>query len=182
VRPTPASVSDNVRRKGHLLRVGPFIIVRRSRLQLGAISPPKIAGPLYECVSEVPLVGVYPGTIVRVFSEQKGPISAYVSCQTEEVPIRVAPALNFRDQIFVEAMVCGGAPVRSVPSEPVQRAPKLNKPTIDIVYIGDRSVNFTNLVPGGNIRVHYSPWLLYAIASNPKTLQSRTRPCAENEF
>jgi hypothetical protein len=29
VRPRPTSVSDNVRRNGHLLRVGPFFIVRR---------------------------------------------------------------------------------------------------------------------------------------------------------
>jgi hypothetical protein len=119
-----------------------------------AILPPTVIGPLFDCVTEVPLAGVHPGTVVQVFSQRHGAISGFVSCQTSECSIHVAPALQTADKIFVEASVCNtGGFVRSN-IEPVQPATELTAPRINTpLYIGGTIVFCTQLSPGARLFV-----------------------------
>lgn len=96
------------------------------------ITPPEIAlvygDPLVECSTVVP-IKASPGSLVTVFSDKLGPISAPTYINSQEAAIQVQPALLAGDKIFIEQIACGNSRLRSHAVRVISRR-KMESPII----------------------------------------------------
>lgn len=127
------------------------------------ISPPKIAvEPLLECSTVVPVTGMYPGSLVAVFSRRLGQISATTHVSYMDGAIQVAPALQDGDQVFIKQSACGGSEISS-PIVKVQPNLQLDSPHIvKPVEAGQSTIIIENVIPGAIVEIYLNDQFLKA--------------------